>query len=188
MEETRVPEEVVSSSVPVSDAGVGVVGSVGASLTGVTVMLAVSVLGLKAVVHPVGRARERVAVLPAEPLVLSQARNVNVAVPLKSALGTKRILFALSRSRAVAEMSTDEPVVLVKSVQVEPPLVENCHLPLVLSTAVTAMASTAALSPATSVMEPSTIMADTVSPAEVVLSSLMAVSAGLWLASSSGAS
>src|SRR6185503_13211665 len=52
MAETSVPEEVVSSSVPVSDTGVGVAGSVGASLTLLTASVALLLLMEKAVVPP----------------------------------------------------------------------------------------------------------------------------------------
>ena len=120
------------------------------------------------------------------PEILSQARNVKVALPLKLTLGTKRILWVLpptsvpSSSRAVLSMLTLCPVVALKSVQLPPLSVENCHLPLVWSTFVTAMASTAL---AASVIDPSTTISATVLPLLAVLSSSMAVSTAFWSAS-----
>ena len=73
------------------------------------------------------------AVEPAAPADLSQARKVIFAVPLKFASGTKRTLWL-----ALAPSSNREETVLaLKFVKVEP-FVENCHWPLLLSVKVMA--------------------------------------------------
>ena len=64
--------------------------------------------------------------------------------------------------------------------------VSNCQVPLVLSTAVTAIDSTAL--PSISVMELSTTMDATMLPVGLISSSVTAVSAGAWLLSNTGAS
>jgi hypothetical protein len=63
--------------------------NVGASFTAVTVIVPVAVLLEYAVLPPFVLTS---AVAPAVPLVWSHARYVTVAVPLKSAVGTKRTL------------------------------------------------------------------------------------------------
>src|SRR5437764_421378 len=110
------------------------------------------------------------AVLPATPLVMSQARKVRLTVPLQLVLGTKRIIFVGPSRRAAPTLGAR------KASQVAPASVEYCQAPFVLSTAVTAMASTAALSNGTSVIEPLTMMAATVFPPGAAVSSAIAVS------------
>jgi hypothetical protein len=95
----------------------------GASLTGLMAMLAVAVAVLNAVIPPLLVVS---AVPPAEPLVWSHARNVMpLTVPLKSALGTKRtrVLASAASRRALAAVG------LPNGDQLEPPLVEYCHVP-----------------------------------------------------------
>src|SRR5207302_1895358 len=75
--------------------------------------------------------------LPAVPLVWSQARNVMPAltVPYQSVLGMNRTEVLASAASNCAAESESVP----KSVHVEPPSVENCQIPYVVSAAVTAM-------------------------------------------------
>ena len=84
--------------------------------------------------------------------------------------GTNRIRAVGARRRAVASVTAP------KSFQPEPVL--YCQVPLVSSTVVTAIALTALSSDGVSVMEPFTRLV-TVSPAEFVLSSVIAVSVGV---------
>ena len=109
--------------------------AMGASLTAVTVMPAAAVALLNALVPPLV---EVSAVLPAMPLVASQARKVMPlpTLPFQSALGTKRTyVLEGSAASSLAMLAVGVP----KAVQVERPLVEYCQLPLLLSTAMTAM-------------------------------------------------
>ena len=80
-----------------------------------------------------------------------------------------------SSRRAVVARSTT-PLLAEKAVQLVPLLVLYCHAPLVLSTVVTAMATTAA--PSASDRLAVAIRLAIESPAEVMLFSTMAVSAG----------
>src|SRR5438552_745268 len=91
------PAGLVVSSAIEGRAGLPAVWRTGASLTGVTVTDAVSVATLKALVPPLVVVS---TVVPFVPLVSSQARRVIVALPLKSASGTKRILFEALELRA----------------------------------------------------------------------------------------
>ena len=141
--------------------------NVGASLTAVTLMAIVSVAALKAEVPPLLLAS---ATLPAVPLVLSQARKVSVALPLQSVAGTKRTLYVVSSRRAV--VSDGVP----KATHEAPPLMLYCQVPLLLSTAVTAMAST---STSPSAMAPAGMRLAMVSPTALAVSSTMVASAGL---------
>ena len=114
----------------------------GASLTGVTVMPPAAVALLNAVAPPLTLV---LAVLPATPLVWSQARNVRpvVTVPFQLALGTKRtrvVATSPANNRALATVGVP------KATHAPPPLVEYCQVPLVLSTATTAMPPAAPLS------------------------------------------
>src|SRR5688500_10495551 len=82
------------------------------------------------------------AVLPATPLVRSHARNVMPleTVPFQFAFETKRTDVAASAASSRAAPAEGVP----KLVHVDPELSEYCHVPFVLSTAVTAMPVTAA--------------------------------------------
>src|SRR5439155_7380544 len=106
----------------------------GGSLTAATAIPAVAVAALKAVVPPL---LDVLAVPPAAPLVWSHARKVIPAatVPLKFAAGTKRTRVDPS----AASRRAVEVVGLPKLLQLDPPLRENCHVPLLLSTPTTAM-------------------------------------------------
>ena len=145
-------------------------------------MLAVSVAVEKAVVVPL---TVTFAVSPATPVVLSQARKVMVALPFQLALGIKRILCVLAPVRVPSSRRAALADGLPKASQVLPSSTLYCQVPLVLSTAVTAMASTAL--PSGSVMLPSTMIAATVSPAGLARSSAMVVSTGDTAALSTGA-
>src|SRR5438128_5512863 len=104
----------------------------GGSLTAATAIPAVAVAALKALVPPLV---DVLAVPPAAPLLWSHARKVIPAatVPLKFAAGTKRTrVDASAASRRAAEL-----LGLPKLLHVAPPLRENCHAPLLLSTPTT---------------------------------------------------
>ena len=107
---------------------------IGASLTALTVMPALAVALLNAVLAPFALT---FIVPEATPSVRSQARKVRpeATLPLQLALGTKRtsVPASLVRSRAVVE--DGDP----KLDQLLPPLMEYCQLPLVLTTATTAI-------------------------------------------------
>ena len=105
-------------------------GMPGASLTAVTVIDAVSVAVLKAVVPPFVLTS---TLVPALPLVWSQARNVTLAESAFCASGTKRSLSVARSSRA--DVSETVPT----ANQLLPPLVEYCQVPLPLVRPVTAM-------------------------------------------------
>src|SRR5262245_41840515 len=106
----------------------------GALLTGLTVMLALAVALLKAVVPPFV---DVLATPVADPIVWSQARNVKplFTVPFQFAAGTNRTREVASAARRRA----DEFDGLPNDVQLDPPLVLYCQLPCELSTPVTAM-------------------------------------------------
>ena len=125
---------------------------------------------LKAVDPPVV---EVLAMFPAAPVVLSQARYLMVAVPLKSVSGTKRTLWLTlppSSNRAEVADTTPKSVKLV-------PSVENCHVPLVLVTAVTATPT--ALPSSTSVAAAALRKVETVLPLLVAGSSRIVVKLSL---------
>src|SRR5207244_1942699 len=92
---------------------------------------------LKAVVPPLVEAS---ALVPALPLVWSQARNVTEAEVLFWPSGTSRSLSLLRRSKA--ELPLTEPT----AVQVVPLSVEYCQVPVPLLRLVTAIPFTAPLS------------------------------------------
>src|SRR5271157_4115609 len=98
-----------------------------------TVMLALAVALLKAVVPPFAMAS---AVPPAVPLVWSHAWKLIplATVPFQLGLGTKRAYVLASAAKSSALLALGEP----KLVQLPPPLVLYCQVPFVLSTAVTA--------------------------------------------------
>src|SRR5204863_71353 len=134
---------------------------------------------LKAVVPPVEPLVERSATPPAVPCVWSQALTHRLAVPLKLALGRKRMrveLFA-GKSRAVAG------VVVPKFSQV-PPSSVYCHFPPALLTLMTATPLSAPAS--TSVTPPSSD--ETKVPAGSVLSSVTGSKLIATLVLSTGAS
>src|SRR4029077_19020693 len=110
----------------------------GASLTAVTVRLAVSVAVLNDVVPPLVLTS---ADPPFVPVVRSQARNViaELMVPLKSVAGTNRIRVRASAASRRAVVAEVEP----KAFQLVPPFVENCQVPFTASAAVTAIPSRA---------------------------------------------
>ncbi len=92
-------------------------------------------LALNALLPPLTRAS---AVPPALPLVWSQAwkRRPPTTLPLQSAVGTKRTrVRRIGREQARALASVGVP----NAIQLAPPSVEYCQLPLLLSTTVTAM-------------------------------------------------
>ena len=99
--------------------------------------------------------------------MVSQALKVNVAEPLKFAVGIKRIESAESNSNAL--------LLVAPTTLAQPLPLSNCQVPLVLSTAVTAMDSTAT---SASVIDPSTTIEATVSPVGAALSSLIVVNVG----------
>ena len=155
---------------------------VGASFTAVTVIDAVSVAVLKAVLPPVVLTS---TVLPAEPVLWSQARKARLPSAPFIASGTKRTRSAARSSRA--EVSATAPTLA----QVVPLSSEYCQVPLpvVTEAPVTAIPSTAPAS--TSVMRSPPALAmisATVLPVLVVWSSVMAVSVISPLLSSTGAS
>ncbi len=130
------------------------------------------------------------AVSPASPAVLSQARKVRVAVPPSGiSPGTNLILWVSSSRRASPDMSTVPPVSSLKADQVSPSSTEYCHIPSVLSTAVTARASGTVSSSAVSasVTEPSTMISETLFPPFSRSSPMISESAGDWVSSSFGA-
>src|SRR3990167_8626178 len=90
------------------------------------------------------------------PLLLSQALNVNDDSPAKSAFGTNRILWSLSRSKLSVSLTGAMSVHVV-------PSKEYCQIQFASSTALMAIASTA--TPSGSETEPSVIILPTVSPA-----------------------
>src|SRR5262249_6093654 len=98
---------------------------VGASFTELTVMPAVSVAVLKAVLPPLVVTS---AVPPLDPLFWSHARKVmpTLTAPLKLGLGTKRTRVLASAASSRAAVADGLP----KGVQWAPASVLNCHLPL----------------------------------------------------------
>ena len=151
---------------------------------GKTSTLTSSVAVLKAVLPPV-----LVASTPVVPLasasVVSQARKVKVATPLKPALGTKRILSLPVSVNTTAELFATAP----NAVQLLPPSIEYSQVPLVSSTAMTAMPSTAPTSGSVIRSPPAlAIISDTRSPLLPTSFSLMLVSAMMPVLSSVGAS
>ena len=145
-------------------------------------METVSVAVLNAVVPPL--VETSTAVSPSLPEVWSQARTVIVAPPLKSASGTKRM--SASGASNTAELSETAP----KAVQLAPPLVEYCQVPLASSTPMTATPSSAPESASEIGSPPAPVarIADTVSPAGATVSSSIAVRTGEPESSSTGAS
>ena len=155
---------------------------VGASFTAVTVIDAVSVAVLKAVLPPVVLTS---TVLPAEPVLWSHARKARVPSAPFIASGRKRTRSAARSSRA--EVSATAPTVA----QVVPLSSEYCQVPLPVVTVapVTAIPSSAPAS--TSVMRsppPLAMISTTVLPVLVVWSSVIVVSVIEPAVSSTGAS
>ena len=108
-----------------------------------------------------------------------------VAVPLKSASGTKRTRVPAAEASSTAELFVTAP----KAVQAPPPLVEYCQAPLASSTPMTAMPSTAPASTSVIRSPPAlAIMVETRAPALLVSSSSMAASVMAPALSSTGAS
>src|SRR5260370_696262 len=133
--ETRSPPLAVWSSVMV--AKLLAPDRTGASLTLLTVMFDVAVAVLKAVVPPLVVVSTCV---PAVPLVWSQAQNVTLPVVPFWPSGTNRSLSVERKSKA------DELLTAPTPVQVVPASVEYCHVPVLLTSPVTAMPLTAPLS------------------------------------------
>ena len=140
---------------------------VGASFTAVTVMVAVSLAALKAVVPPLAVVS---AVDPALPLVRSQARKVKLPVVAFAVFGTKRTRSAARSSSAAV------PDRLPNAVQLPPLSTEYCQVPFPASAAVMAMPWTAPTSPSTTDVPR---IDATVWPALDVCSSVIAVRDGL---------
>ncbi len=158
----------------------------GASLSGLTVTLAVSVVVLNAVVPPVVEASAPV-VPETPPLVVSHARKVMplAIAPSNPIVGTNR-----TRSLAVADNNTALlSATAPKAVQLLPPSVEYSQMPFVSSTPVTAMPSTApASSSVIGAPPPLASTSATVSPAGSVVFCSTPLSARLPLLSRTGAS
>jgi hypothetical protein len=135
--------------------------NVGASLTGVTVRLAVSLALLKALEPPVPPGGIT-TYCPAVPLLWSQARKVmaSLKAPLRSPKGSRRI-WSFEPSRRASSLA----LLLIRSArmvsQLNPPSRLYCQVPSEVFSAVMAMASTAPSGP---VMLPSTTRAATVIP------------------------
>ncbi len=169
---TSVPLLVTSSSSMAANDMVPVLSNTGASFTALTTIRAVSVAVLKAVVPPL---LEVLAVPPLVPLVWSHARNVipGSTVPFQLALGTNRTLVLLLAANSRAAVFVGVP----NGYQFVPLLVVYCHVPLVLTTSVTAIPSTAPASTSVIRSPPALEMiALTSVPLLVVLSSSIGVS------------
>src|SRR4051794_9807708 len=91
-----------------------------------------------------------------------------LSVPFQLALGTKRTEVFASAASSSEAAALGEP----KLFQLLPPLVEYCHVPFVLTTAVTAMPDKAPASASVTFVE---ISADTSVPGLLAGSSLIAV-------------
>ncbi len=169
-----------------SEGGDLVLSSSGAWFTGLTSMLASSVSALNAERPPPSPGS---AVSPAVPVVLSQARKVNVAVPIHSSFGTNLILSASFSKMAASEKSAAAPVSSLRSVQVSPSSAEYCQVPSVLSTPVTAMASGtgSSSSASSSVTEPFITISEMLLPSVSGWSVHIMESLGDCSASNSGA-
>jgi len=181
---TSVPLLVTSSWSTATSVIVPVLSKTGASFRALTTISAVAVAVLKAVVPPLV---ELSAVPPLLPLVWSHARKVipGLTVPFQSALGTKRTLVLASAASRRADDSDGVP----KAVHVLPLSVVYCQVPWLLSTAMTAMPSTAPAS--TSVIRsPSALemIPLTSVPLLVTLSSSIAASVMIPVLSNTGAS
>ena len=135
-----------------ADTVIASLADVGASFEAVTVMLALAVADENAVEPPLV---EVLAVLPALPLVPSQARIVRPAatVPFQFDAGTKRIAAPPSAAsrRALASLAAD------RVCHVVPGPIVNCQLPFVLSMPVIAMPRP--FVPSASLMRPATSVA-----------------------------
>src|SRR4051794_17901327 len=105
---------------------------VGGSFTASTAIDETAVALLNAVVPPLTVVS---ADAPALPVVRSQARNVSpAAVPKKFPAGINRTRVVPSAARSRALFAAGDP----KLIQLVPSVV-NCHVPLLLSTSITAM-------------------------------------------------
>ena len=161
----------VSSSMVISETA-----TLGSSFTELTTIVLVTSPALNAVAPPFVDVSP---VSPTTPAVLSQALYLMVAVPKKSVLGTKRILWlGLVPSRSLEKLADTAP----KSVKLVPS-VENCHWPSLLSTNVTATpgAASSANGLVSLILMAAAALSrvDTASPLLLVLSSSMAVKLSL---------
>ena len=129
---------------------------------------------LKAVDPPVV---DVLAMVPADPVDLSQALYFMVAVPLKSVSGTKRTLWVEAPVRPPSSNRAEDADTLPKLVKEAPLSIENCQSPLVLVTSVTAIPT--ALPSSTSVAAAALRKVETLSPLLVAGSSRMVVKLSL---------
>ena len=161
-----VADEVLFSSVALR-AMVEPLLNVGASLTALTVIEALSVAAEKAVLPPL---TEVSTLLPAVPLTWSQARNDSVALVAFCASGTKRSRSVPRNSNADVSLTTPS------AFQVLPLLLEYSQVPLPLVSAITAMPCSA---PASASLMPPPRMAATDCPPLLVWFSLMPLNTGV---------